>query len=460
MIKALLFDLDGVLVSTKRIHFDAFNTAIREIAGPSYELTYADHLRDYDGLSTNRKLAKLMRERELPPSFCTAIWSRKQVLTEELYSRIEVGSGLGILFAALREQYKVGVVTNSIRSTTIQILRRLGIDDKIDILVTNQDVTHPKPRAEVYLRAMIDLGCDPKECLIFEDSPVGLEAAAASGAHFCVVKDPHDITYDNIMKRISACEGGAARAIWKDDELTVLIPMAGLGSRFEKAGYSFPKPLIDVGGKTMIQCVVESLGIQAKYVYLVQRTHNDKYNLRALLNLITPNCTVIDVDGLTEGSACTTLLARGHIDTDKPLLIANSDQIVDWNSTEFLYKMNNRGVAGGILTFPSSHIKWSYAEVDENGYVKRVAEKMPISPYATVGIYWFRSGGEYIRYAENMIGKDLRVNGEFYICPVFNEYIQDGQQILIHEIGADQMHGTGTPEDLQTYLQFLHDRRR
>ena len=232
--------------------------------------------------------------------------------------------------------------------------------------------------------------------------------------------------------------------------MKVLIPMAGAGSRFEKAGYTFPKPLIEVNGKPMIQLVVENLNIEAEYVFIVQKEHYDKYNLQYLLNLISPDCKIVQVDGITEGAACTTLLAKEYIDNDDALLIANSDQFVDWNSNEFLYSMQAGEVDAGILTFESVHPKWSFARVNEEGLVCEVAEKKPISNKATVGIYYWKQGSDYVKYAEEMIEKDKRVNNEFYVCPVFNEAIDDGLRIKTFDI--DKMWGLGTPEDLEVFL--------
>lgn len=238
---------------------------------------------------------------------------------------------------------------------------------------------------------------------------------------------------------------------WEDEQLNVLIPMAGAGSRFEKAGYTFPKPLIDVNGEPMIKVVTDNLNVKANFIYVVQKNHREKYNLDALLNLISPNCKIVEVDGITEGAACTTLLAKKYIDNDKPLLMANSDQFVDWNSNEFFYKMKEQKVDAGIVSFTSTHPKWSFAKIDDSGYVSEVAEKTPISDIATVGIYYWAKGSDYVKYAEQMISKNLRINNEFYVCPVFNEAIQDNKKVKI--FGAKKMWGLGTPEDLKYYLE-------
>ena len=242
------------------------------------------------------------------------------------------------------------------------------------------------------------------------------------------------------------------KAKWEGGDMNVLIPMAGAGSRFEKAGYSFPKPLIDVNGKPMIQLVVESLNINGNYIFIVQKEHYEKYSLKHTLNLIAPNCKIVQVDGITEGAACTTLLAKDLINNNKPLLIANSDQFLDWDSNQFMYSMTGDEIDGGILTFKSSHPKWSYAKLDESGFVEQVAEKKVISNQATVGVYYFDKGSDYVNGAESMIEKDVRTNGEFYVCPVYNECVLKGNKIKIFEIEKESMWGLGTPEDLSDFL--------
>jgi dTDP-glucose pyrophosphorylase len=173
--------------------------------------------------------------------------------------------------------------------------------------------------------------------------------------------------------------------------------------------------------------------------------------LDTLLNLISPGCKIVEVDGVTEGAACTTLLAKGFIDNDEPLLMANSDQFVEWNSSEFMYKMVEQDLDGGIVSFTATHPKWSFARVNEEGYVEEVAEKNPISDIATVGIYYWKKGSDYVKYAEQMIKKDIRVNNEFYVAPVFNEAIEDGKRIKT--FGIQGMWGIGTPEDLKYFLE-------
>jgi dTDP-glucose pyrophosphorylase len=233
--------------------------------------------------------------------------------------------------------------------------------------------------------------------------------------------------------------------------LKIVVPMSGNGQRFKDAGYPIIKPLIDVNGEPMIQVVVDNLNVDAHFIFICQKEHYEKYNLKSVLNLIAPGCDIVQVDGLTEGAACTTLLAKELIDNGEPLLMANSDQFVEWNSNECLYAFTADTIDGGIVTFEATHPKWSYAKLSEDGFVSEVAEKNPISNMATVGIYYWRKGSDYVKYAEQMIEKNIRTNNEFYVCPVFNEAIGDGKKIRVKNI--EKMWGIGTPEDLNYFLE-------
>lgn len=450
MIKLVIFDLDGVLVEAKNIHFEALNKAL----GDEYAISWDEHLSIYDGLKTNQKLEMLTQNKGLPIELHSQIWEDKQKYTLEELRSLKPNQTLQSLMSALSEDgYKIAVCSNSIRKTVLTVLSKLGIMEFMDLIVSNEDVKNSKPHPEMYWKTISMMSCLPEETLIIEDSPYGLLAAARSKSHILRVKNPKEVTYTNIFKKLTQIQMGEKTnsPAWRDETLNVLIPMAGAGSRFEKAGYTFPKPLIDVKNKPMIQVVVENLNIKANYIYIVQKSHREKYNLDTLLNLITPGCKVVEVDGLTEGAACTALMAKEFINSDQPLFFANSDQFVEWDSNEFMYKMNETEADGGIVTFEATHPKWSFAKIDKKGLVTEVAEKNPISNIATVGYYYWKRGSDFVKYAEQMIDKDVRVNNEFYVCPVFNEAIGDGKQIRTFNI--DRMWGLGTPEDLKYYLE-------
>ncbi len=450
MIKLIAFDLDGVLLDAKEIHYQALNRALREI-NPMYEITREEHLTTYDGLPTKVKLEKLSVDKGLHQARFDYINHRKQLFTIKALKTIGKNNRLASLLCELDNSgYKLAVVSNSIRETIDVALAQLGIAEFFDYIISNEMVSQPKPHPEAYLWAMIIAGVDPDETLIVEDSIHGREAAIRSGGHLCPINNLSDVDRRVIFPYLNKAEG-KRKFVWKDGEMNVLIPMAGAGSRFAQAGYTFPKPLIEVnnmGGKPMIQVVVENLNIDANFIYIVQKEHYQKYALFHLLNLITPGCRIIQVDGVTEGAACTTLLARHYIDNDQPLLIANSDQFVEWDSNKFLYTMQD-GYDAGIVTFPANGVKWSFVKT-ENNLVTEVAEKKPISDVGTVGIYWWKHGKDYVAAADQMIAKDIRTNGEFYVAPVFNEAIECGK--IVRDFRIDKMWGLGTPEDLEYFV--------
>lgn len=447
MVKFIIFDLDGVLVDAKTIHYDALNGAL----GKDYEISWAEHLSKYDGLKTNQKLQMITSEKGLDQSLHKMIWETKQKITIEKLSSLKPSNQLKECMKSLSEKgYKIGCCSNSIRKTVLTVLSKLGIIEYFDLILSNEDIKNSKPHPEIYWKAISMMGFLPEETIIVEDSPVGLLAASKTNSKVIRVKSPDDITYENLYKHFNDTYMNNIPK-WQDHNLNVLIPMAGAGSRFEQAGYTFPKPLIDVNGKPMIQLVVENLNMDANYIYVVQRKHREQYNLDSLLNLITPNCKIVETDGVTEGAACTALLAKKYIDNDNPLFFANSDQFVEWDSNEFMYKMQETDSDGGIVTFNSTHPKWSFAKTNEEGCVTEVAEKNPISDIATVGYYYWKHGNDFVKYAEQMIDLNVRVNNEFYVCPVFNQAINSDKKIRTFNV--KRMWGLGTPEDLKYYLE-------
>jgi len=451
MSKLIIFDLDGVLVEAKEIHFDSLNLALKDI-DEKFVISWEDHLRTYDGLKTYDKLNLLSKYKGLPldKTILDKIFNRKQDYTLNALTNL----GRNLKFISLFEQLKlngyiIACCSNSVEKTVILSLTNLGIINYFDLILSNESVKYSKPHPEIYWKAMSYFGALPSDTLIVEDSPTGLTAAFKSGAKVLRVQNTNDFDFEKLNQSYNS--GKQYIEKWVDKKMNVLIPMAGNGSRFAQAGYTFPKPLIEVHGKPMIQVVVENLAVEANYIFVVQKLHREKYNLDSMLSLICPGCKIVEVDSVTEGAACTVLLAKEFIDGDEPLVIANSDQFIEWNSLEFFYKMNEQNLDAGIVSFKATHPKWSYARVDDNGFVTEVAEKNPISDIATVGVYYWKKGRDFVKYAESMISKDIRVNNEFYVCPVFNEALLD--DLKIKTFYVPKMWGIGTPEDLNYFLE-------
>jgi HAD superfamily hydrolase (TIGR01509 family) len=451
-IKLILFDLDGVITDTKEIHYYALNNSISEIDS-KYIITPHEHVSKYDGLKTLTKLEMLTKFKGLPVESHKQIYDKKQEYTLKEFVKIIPDENILNIFKTLKEDgYVLGCCTNCIRRTALVALAKTGVIEYLDIIITNDDIKNPKPHPEIYWKAMSMMAFLPEETLIIEDSPQGLLSATRSKASVLRVNNSKDVNIEKIYNILKSTKRKTMNK-WTDDKLNVVIPMAGAGSRFSAAGYTFPKPLIDVKGKPMIQLVVDSMNIEATFIYVVQKEHRERYNLDTLLNLITPNCKVIEVDGITEGAACTVLLAKEYINNDNPLILTNSDQFIEWDSTDFMYQMNEKDFDGSIMCFEATHPKWSFAKSDENGIISEVAEKNPISNQATAGIYYFKKGNEFVKYAEQMIERNLRVNNEFYVAPIYNQFIQDGKIIFNYQIPTENMWGLGTPEDLNYYLK-------
>lgn len=459
MNKLIIFDLDGVLIESRDLHYHALNAALETI-DPKYIITRDEHLSTFDGLNTTRKLKLLTETKNLPVECYDSVWNRKQFATLELLKNLEPDNKLIEIFSKLKSLgYLIAVASNSIRETVKISLLKVGVIEFVDFFCSNQDVAYPKPFPEMYWKCMTACKTLPKHTLIVEDSHIGRQGALDSGAELLAVENTTDLTWDKISNKLQHMTDSliSKNIPWKDSKLNVLIPMAGAGSRFSQQGYTFPKPLIEVNGKPMIQVVVENLNIDAHYIFIVQREHYEQYNLKYLLNLIAPNCDIVQIDGVTNGAATSTLMARKFIDNDNPLVIANSDQFVEWNSNECMYSFAADDIDGGIVTFKATHPKWSYATIGNSGFVTEVAEKKVISNNATVGIYYWKHGSDYVRYADDMINKDIRVNNEFYVCPVFNQAIQDGKKIKAKTI--DKMWGIGTPEDLSYFLENYSNKK-
>ncbi len=239
--------------------------------------------------------------------------------------------------------------------------------------------------------------------------------------------------------------------------LNIVVPMAGRGSRFATAGYIDPKPLIKVGGRPMIQWVIDNIrpAQPHRFIFICLAEHLVHYpQIRPQLEALCPDCAIVTVDRVTEGAACTVLLARDLIDSEDALMIANSDQFVELPVDDYLRKLEVERADGLIMTFWADHPKWSYCRLRADGTVSEVVEKKVVSNDATVGIYNFARGRDFVAAADTMVARNLRVNGEFYVAPVYNLLIERGARVVVMPTGRDGsgMHGLGTPEDLQRFL--------
>ena len=238
--------------------------------------------------------------------------------------------------------------------------------------------------------------------------------------------------------------------------LKIVVPMGGEGRQFAEHGYTFPKPLVEIDGRPMIELAVENLRPQEshQFVFVCKPEHIRDYALEDVLRLVAPGCRVVPMSAPTAGALCSVLLGLEEGDKEEELLVANADQVVAMSMDDFLAKSRAQGVDGSIVTFPSTHPKWSYVRC-EDGFVVAAAEKRPISPNATAGLYYFAKAAHFVEAAESMLIKNASLRNEFYVCPVYNEYVLAGRKVITYPITRHEMHSLGTPEDVERYAAFL-----
>jgi len=460
MIKVIIFDLDGVLVDARELHYEALNRALTKY---DCMITRDEHLSTYDGLPTKRKLQILTEKKGLAPELYDAIWKDKQVQTREIIDKEFTYDERirGILSRLRGDGYKICVSSNSIRETTKMMLIRKGFLEYMEFFLSNQDVKNPKPNPEMFLKAMVKLGVSPKECVIVEDSHYGRQAAFDSCGYLCAVENSEQVTYEKIINTINkASENNSINTYtpkWQGGDLQIVIPMAGEGKSFTEAGYKFPKFLVDVAGKPMIQWVTENINAEARYIFILNEDHYNKYNLKYMLPLLVKNLEIITIKSNTEGAPQTVLLAENLINNDSPLAIINADQFMEWNSNEFFYAMAADQCDGGIVTFDSTHPMYSFVKTGEDGFISECAEKKPISRDATAGVYYFRRGRDFVEGAKKMIGKNITTNNQFFICPVYNELIQNNMKI--RKYGIEKVWSFAVPEELDYFVKNFSNKR-
>ena len=247
-----------------------------------------------------------------------------------------------------------------------------------------------------------------------------------------------------------------------NSKINIIIPMAGKGQRFINAGYTTPKPLLKLGNTLVIKYIIDTMRItNCQFIFIVRQDHCDEYELDKKLLEIEPNAKILKINQMTEGAICTVLLAKEYFNDDTPVIIKDCDQIINWNPEHFLEFVLRNNADGAVVTIHTDRPNYSFSRVDSKGRVIETAEKSVISNYGHTGIYFFSKGKELIDYAEKMIAKNIRVNNEFYTAPVYNQYIQDGNLILIYPVA--EMFQLGTPEEFAENkgktLEFLEKRK-
>lgn len=238
--------------------------------------------------------------------------------------------------------------------------------------------------------------------------------------------------------------------------MNIVIPMVGLGKRFSDAGFALPKPLINVKGKTIIEHAVQSFGIDGNYIFILRKTDFSE-KLKDILKSIKPNCRVVEIDYITDGSVSSILLAKEFIDNDEELVTTNCDQRTEWNHNNFIQFCRNSNSDGVVVTYPYKEIKigekspYSFIQIDSNGNAEKLEEKTAISELALCGIHYWKHGKDFVYSANEMIKNNDRVNNEFYVAKTYNYLIKNGLRIKHYPLNYGQFFSLGTPDDFYQY---------
>ena len=347
------------------------------------------------------------------------------------------------------------LASNSIRATIIKALEVLGLSDYFTAILSNEDVSFPKPHPSIYLKAIYGAGVSPAETLILEDSPNGRKAALDSGAHVYDVDHPREIVANDIFKFINNIKQKPKKWTAKNT-LNVVVPMGGRGKRFSTQGYQLPKPLIDVKGHPMIKWVIDSLKVDANFIFIVNQEHIDQYRIDYLLRSFVPDCQIVIDNPVLQGPATSVLVAKDLINNNKHLFIANCDQYLEYDSSHFFYQNIVKQHDASIITFKEQEgsNKWSFVRLDKHGLVDQIKEKQVISNLASTGHYYFDKGSDFVKYAEQMIADNVRVNNEFYVSGVYDFMLKDNKKVSNYTV--DSFAGLGTPTDLVAFLKQDH----
>jgi NDP-sugar pyrophosphorylase family protein len=238
--------------------------------------------------------------------------------------------------------------------------------------------------------------------------------------------------------------------------LQIVIPLAGKAARFQERGHTFPKPLFEIGNRSMIEVVLANLAPPqpSHFTFICRKEHLTQFYLGDMLRLLAPGCGIVSLENETAGALCSVLLAADKLDLDGEIVVANGDQFIAGGLAPFWAACRKPDIDGCILTFTATHPRWSFAKTDETGKVTAVAEKRPISKQATAGLYYFRRARDFVESAEKMILKGLTTSGQFFVCPVYNEMILEGKNIRTHHLEDNTMHSLGTPEDLDVFIKY------
>lgn len=217
--------------------------------------------------------------------------------------------------------------------------------------------------------------------------------------------------------------------------MNIVVLLAGASDDFLEKGHSYPKYLLEIQNKPIIQRVVESLApLDGKITFVTRKEDNDKFYFANTLKILAPNANIIEVENTTKGAVCTALFAIEQINNDEELVVVNGDQLIKADLKHAVENFRKKKLDGGILTFQSVHPRWSYVLLNDKGFVMQTSEKRPISNMATAGFYYYKNGSSFVKSCMSVIEKDVNVQGVYYISSTYNEMILENKQIAVYEI--------------------------
>lgn len=437
-----LFDLDGVLVNTANIQYDSTIKAISKYVNISLlKNQNIDNILK-STITTINKLDYLIKENIISDKDKLNIYNEKKIIANNCFNDLTVDNEKVKLFSFLKnKKCKIAVVTNGNKNSAIIILKALGLYQFLDLLITNEDVVNSKPHSEPFIKAISYFGGNLENFIIFEDSEIGLKSANGTGCKVYKVDNPIDINI-SLIKQLNNLNRN------------ILIPAAGLGSRYINRGFKLQKPLIELENKTLIEHAISSLNIEGNYIFVIRKIdNNSNIELIKALRNIQPECKVIEIDYITEGSASTCYLAKEFIDNNDELIISNCDQILKWDSKKYLEYSSNYDCS--VLTYKSNEDKNSFIKTDENNIGIEIREKEVISENALVGVHYFKKGSDFIKSYEYIFKNNIKFKNEYYVSTVCNDLITKGKKVLNYPFQKNEIYySTGTPEDYFKYMRI------
>ena len=434
-IQLIVFDLDGVLVDSRDLHYEALNMAIAQEAGAQYVITRHEHEHVYDGLSTNQKLRLMTLAKELPIELHKPIWARKQALTDQLVAeQLKPTAHVTELLRTLKAcGYPVAVASNCIASSVKNILTSIGLLHFVDARYSNEDVPYAKPSPDIYQKACASFGLQPCSVLVVEDSVKGFEAALRAGCHLLKVGGTHDVNCANLFRRLQEVEAAPK-------PITVVIPLAGPSSQAwldgpETPPCEVPVFLTDVRGRSLLEWAVSSirsLRFPMRFIFVVKEEQARVLKLESLCVKAAgfEPTTVVKLRSETLGALKTVLAARNLIPLDAPLLIFDGSHVVQWGSGASVDDMLSTCHDSAVTVFSSNDPRWSYVRTASNSRtVLELHEKIAVSNLACSGLYFSRRAADFMAAADAVVAKDVRTRGLFFVAPTYNEVIAQGSNV-------------------------------